>query len=95
MARRSFCSFQAVTRVFKSRREDRIFQHLTSGGRPHHFACSDEWARCFAEDLTLSQPYALRFLPDSMIDESMLERFAARSASRARISHPTFAAYMT
>ncbi len=41
-----------------------------------------------ADDLTLGQPVALKFLPDSMIDESMLERFRNEVRIARRISHP-------
>ena len=41
-----------------------------------------------ADDLTLGQPVALKFLPDSMIDKSMLERFRNEVRIARRISHP-------
>lgn len=41
-----------------------------------------------AHDLTLGQPVALKFLPDSMIDKSMLERFRNEVRIAHRISHP-------
>ena len=41
-----------------------------------------------ADDLTLGQPVALKFLPDSMIDSSMLERFRNEVRIARRISHP-------
>jgi serine/threonine-protein kinase len=41
-----------------------------------------------ADDLTLGQPVALKFLPDSMIDNSMLERFRNEVRIARRISHP-------
>lgn len=41
-----------------------------------------------ADDLTLGQPVALKFLPESMIDESMLERFRNEVRIARRISHP-------
>jgi serine/threonine protein kinase len=41
-----------------------------------------------ADDLTLGQPVALKFLTDSMIDKSMLERFRNEVRIARRISHP-------
>ena len=41
-----------------------------------------------ADDLTLAQPVALKFLPESMIDPSMLERFRNEVRIARRISHP-------
>ena len=41
-----------------------------------------------AHDLTLGQPVALKFLPDSMIDKSTLERFRNEVRIARRISHP-------
>lgn len=41
-----------------------------------------------ADDLTLGQPVALKFLPESMIDASMLERFRNEVRIARRISHP-------
>src|SRR5205823_526361 len=41
-----------------------------------------------ADDLTLGQPVALKFLPESMVDESMLERFRNEVRIARRISHP-------
>ena len=41
-----------------------------------------------ADDLTLGQPVALKFLPDSMIDKSMLERFCNEVRIARPISHP-------
>jgi len=41
-----------------------------------------------AHDLTLGQSVALKFLPDSMIDQSMLERFRNEVRIARRISHP-------
>jgi serine/threonine-protein kinase len=41
-----------------------------------------------ADDLTLSQPVALKFLPESTIDRSMLERFRNEVRIARRISHP-------
>ncbi len=41
-----------------------------------------------ADDLTLGQPVALKFLPESMIDESMLERFRNEVRIARLISHP-------
>ncbi len=41
-----------------------------------------------ADDLTLGQPVALKFLPESMIDRSMLERFHNEVRIARRISHP-------
>jgi serine/threonine protein kinase len=41
-----------------------------------------------AHDLTLGQPVALKFLPESMIDKSMLERFHNEVRIARRISHP-------
>jgi len=41
-----------------------------------------------ADDLTLGQPVALKFLPESMTDESMLERFRNEVRIARRISHP-------
>jgi serine/threonine-protein kinase len=41
-----------------------------------------------AHDLTLHQPVALKFLPDSTVDESMLERFRNEVRVARRISHP-------
>ena len=41
-----------------------------------------------ADDLTLGQPVALKFLPESMIDEFMLERFRNEVRIARRISHP-------
>ncbi len=41
-----------------------------------------------ADDLTLGQPVALKFLPESMIDSSMLERFRNEVRIARRISHP-------
>jgi serine/threonine-protein kinase len=41
-----------------------------------------------AHDLTLGQPVALKFLPESMIDKSMLERFRNEVRIARRISHP-------
>lgn len=41
-----------------------------------------------ADDLTLGQPVALKFLPESMIDRSMLERFRNEVRIARRISHP-------
>lgn len=40
------------------------------------------------DDLTLGQPVALKFLPESMIDESMLERFRNEVRIARSISHP-------
>jgi len=40
-----------------------------------------------ADDLTLGQPVALKFLPESMIDRSMLERFRNEVRIARRISH--------
>ena len=41
-----------------------------------------------ADDLTLGQRVALKFLPESMIDRSMLERFRNEVRIARRISHP-------
>lgn len=41
-----------------------------------------------ADDLTLGQPVALKFLPESMIDSSMLERFRNEVRIARRIAHP-------
>jgi serine/threonine-protein kinase len=41
-----------------------------------------------ADDLTLGQPVALKFLPESRIDRSMLERFRNEVRIARRISHP-------
>ena len=41
-----------------------------------------------ADDLTLGQPVALKFLPQSMTDEFMLERFRNEVRIARRISHP-------
>jgi len=41
-----------------------------------------------ADDLTLGQPVALKFLPESMIDRAMLERFHNEVRIARRISHP-------
>ncbi len=41
-----------------------------------------------ADDLTLAQPVALKFLPGSTIDRSMLERFRNEVRIARRISHP-------
>jgi len=41
-----------------------------------------------AHDLTLGQSVALKFLPESMIDRSMLERFRNEVRIARRISHP-------
>jgi serine/threonine protein kinase len=41
-----------------------------------------------ADDLTLGQPVALKFLPESMIDTLMLERFRNEVRIARRISHP-------
>jgi serine/threonine protein kinase len=41
-----------------------------------------------ADDLTLGQPVALKFLPESMTDEFMLERFRNEVRIARRISHP-------
>jgi serine/threonine protein kinase len=41
-----------------------------------------------ADDLTLGQPVALKFLPGSMTDELMLERFHSEVRIARRISHP-------
>ena len=41
-----------------------------------------------ADDLTLGQPVALKFLPESMIDRSMLDRFRNEVRIARRISHP-------
>jgi len=41
-----------------------------------------------AHDLTLGQPVALKFLPESMIDKSTLERFRNEVRIARRISHP-------
>jgi len=41
-----------------------------------------------ADDLTLGQPVALKFLPESMTDELMLERFRSEVRIARRISHP-------
>ncbi len=41
-----------------------------------------------ADDLTLGQPVALKFLPESMIDELRLERFRNEVRIARRISHP-------
>ena len=41
-----------------------------------------------ADDLTLGQPVALKFLPKSMTDEFMLERFRNEVRIARRISHP-------
>ena len=41
-----------------------------------------------ADDLTLGQQVALKFLPESMIDKSMLERFRNEVRIARRISHP-------
>src|SRR5690349_3652605 len=41
-----------------------------------------------ADDLTLGQPVALKFLPRAMIDESVLERFRNEVRIARRISHP-------
>jgi serine/threonine protein kinase len=41
-----------------------------------------------ADDLTLGQPVALKFLPESAIDRSMLERFRNEVRIARRISHP-------
>jgi hypothetical protein len=41
-----------------------------------------------ADDLTLGQPVALKFLPESMRDPSMLERFRDEVRIARRISHP-------
>src|SRR4051794_30245380 len=40
-----------------------------------------------ADDLTLGQPVALKFLPESMTDESMRERFRNEVRIARRISH--------
>lgn len=40
-----------------------------------------------ADDLTLGQPVALKFLPPSMIDRSLLERFRNEVRIARRISH--------
>src|SRR5580698_8987408 len=41
-----------------------------------------------AHDLTLGQPVAVKFLPESMIDKSMLQRFHNDVRIARRISHP-------
>src|SRR5438552_3486848 len=41
-----------------------------------------------ADDLTLGQPVALKFLPESTIDRSMLERFRNEVRNARRISQP-------
>ena len=41
-----------------------------------------------ADDLTLGQPVALKFLPESIIDKSVLERFRNEVRIARRISHP-------
>ncbi len=41
-----------------------------------------------ADDLTLGQPVALKFLPESLTDEAMLERFRNEVRIARRISHP-------
>lgn len=41
-----------------------------------------------ADDRMLGQPVALKFLPESMIDESMLERFRTEVRIARRVSHP-------
>jgi serine/threonine-protein kinase len=41
-----------------------------------------------ADDLTLGQPVALKFLPRAMVDESVLERFRNEVRIARRISHP-------
>ena len=41
-----------------------------------------------ADDLTLGQPVALKFLPESMTDEFTLERFRNEVRIARRISHP-------
>lgn len=41
-----------------------------------------------ADDLTLGQPVALKFLPESMIDSFVLERFRNEVRVARRISHP-------
>lgn len=41
-----------------------------------------------ADDLTLGQPVALKFLPESTIDRSTLERFRNEVRTARRISHP-------
>jgi serine/threonine protein kinase len=41
-----------------------------------------------ADDLMLGQPVALKFLPQSMVDKSMLERFRNEVRIARRISHP-------
>jgi serine/threonine-protein kinase len=41
-----------------------------------------------ADDLTLGQPVALKFLPESMIDKFLLERFRNEVRIARRISHP-------
>lgn len=41
-----------------------------------------------ADDLTLGQPVALKFLPESMIDEYVLARFRNEVRIARRISHP-------
>jgi hypothetical protein len=41
-----------------------------------------------ADDITLGQPVALKFLPESTIDRSMLERFRNEVRITRRISHP-------
>ena len=57
----------------------RIISQLGRGGMGEVFR---------ADDLTLGQPVALKFLPESMIDESMLERFRNEVRIARSISHP-------
>jgi zinc ribbon protein len=48
-----------------------------------------------ADDLTVGQPVALKFLPESMVDRSMLERFRNEVASQAASRILTFVTCMT
>jgi serine/threonine-protein kinase len=57
----------------------RILSSLGRGGMGEVFR---------ADDLTLGQPVALKFLPELMIDEFMLERFRNEVRTARRISHP-------
>ncbi len=57
----------------------RILSRLGRGGMGEVFR---------ADDLTLGQPVALKFLPETTIDRAMLERFRNEVRIARRISHP-------